>query len=105
MKTANILPMIDDSDTIAVIRYDGDPDVFTALAWAYAIEQEEDYTLLPPEPSLYRCNPTPLDSEFSFWLGEPEKRGPGVWLGARVNRGVYRQPAYMREFIARLPRD
>lgn len=89
-----VLPM--DSETEeAVIRYDGDPDVFTALAWAHGISEGIDYAIQPPEPRLYRCNPDPTH-EFPWLLAHAEKRGPGVWLGATLRLGRYFEPAWMR---------
>lgn len=68
---------------VAVVRYDGDPDVFTALVHAWLMSQEFDETVLPPEPRLYRWNPDPSRTYTSV-LADAARPGPGVWLGAVV---------------------
>ena len=91
---------MDDEDAIGVIRYDGDPDVFTALAWKLAIDHDCDYTVRPPEPRLYRVNPD-TTGEFSWLLAKADRRGHGVFLGALVRYGRYMEPAWMRDPLAR----
>ncbi len=75
--------LIDDGRNVAVIRYDGDPDVFTALAANWLRYEDYDRPIEPPQPRLYRMNPC-VDYEYSWTLGRPVRRGPGVWLGALV---------------------
>jgi hypothetical protein len=89
-----------DSETeIGVVRYDGDPDVFTALAWALAIAQDSDYAVQPPQPRLYRCNPEPT-GEYAWWLTPAQQRGRGVFLGATVRPGRYFEPEWARRMTA-----
>lgn len=71
----------------AVVRYDGDPDVFTALAgqWMRAnLDGHYDMpiALCPPEPRLYRWNPADNWSDYPIVLGEPSRPGRGVWTGS-----------------------
>lgn len=71
---------------LAVVRYDGDPDVFTALAHNWLASQwrhpdDEPVAVAPPEPRLYRMNPYQGD-DYGWILGEPSRPGRGVWLGA-----------------------
>lgn len=87
-----VLPM-DDENCIAVIRYDGDPDVFTALAWAYSIQESTEHSIEPPQPRLYRCNPD-FTGEFSWLLYPAEKRGRGVWLGAELTTAQWFPPSW-----------
>jgi hypothetical protein len=89
-----LLPLDSDGD-IAVIRYDGDPDVFTALAWAHCIREDIDYSIKPPNPRLYRCNPDNT-GEYAWLLAEASTRGRGVWLGALAQGADYFEPAWMR---------
>lgn len=83
--------LLDSEPEVALIRYDGDPDVFTALAWVWLMREQEDsenghYAVQPPQPRLYRFNPTG-DPEFDWMLGRPEKPGPGVFTGSVLTRG------------------
>jgi hypothetical protein len=83
--------LLDCEPDVAVIRYDGDPDVFTALAWIWLMERQGEwddghYSVEPPQPRLYRFNPTD-DPDYSWQLGRPTKRGPGVFTGAVLSRG------------------
>ncbi|MEU1240077.1 hypothetical protein ABZ388_06930 [Micromonospora parva] len=98
-KTFGIRAMDDETD-LACVRYDGDPDVATALYWAFAIREDIDYSIQPPEPGLYRWNPDP-SQEFAGLLTPVDKPGRGVFLGAPVKRGTYFEPAWMREFSQR----
>jgi hypothetical protein len=97
-KPYRVLP-VDDEQTLALVRYDGDPDVFTALAWAYLIENDLDYSIEPPEPRLFRCNPD-FTGEYSWLMAEATERGRGVFLGARVDRGEYFEPEWVRKGAA-----
>jgi len=83
--------LLDCEPDVALIRYDGDPDVFTALAWAWLMDEESEsesghYAVEPPRPRLYRFNPTD-DPDYSWLLGRPSKPGPGVFTGALLERG------------------
>lgn len=71
----------------AVVRYDGDPDVFTALAGQWVRDNLDGYyampiALCPPEPRLYRWNVAGGWNEYPIMLGEARRRGPGVWTGS-----------------------
>lgn len=81
----------DADDEIALIRYDGDPDTFTALAWRFCIDAEIEDAIQPPQPRLYRCNPD-FTGEFRWLIGMPDRRGPGTFLGStlRLARAVSR---------------
>lgn len=83
--------LLDCEPEVALVRYDGDPDVFTALAWVWLMEREDEYedghySVEPPQPRLYRMNPC-ADYEYSWTLGRPAKRGPGVFTGSVLTRG------------------
>lgn len=72
--------------TVAVVRYDGDPDTFTALVLHWLLTERDgcgDNAVLPPQPRLFRWNPDPSRT-YAFLLADANKPGPGVWLGARV---------------------
>lgn len=85
---------MDAEDCIAVIRFDGDPDVFTALAWAHCIDEGIEYAIAPPEPRLYRCNPD-WTREYSWLLYPAKQGGHGVWLGAKVmTSGEWFKPSW-----------
>ncbi len=88
---------MDDEDCVAVIRYDGDPDVFTALAWVHCMSEAVDHSIEPPEPRLYRCNPD-WTGEYSWLLTPAEERGRGVWLGAKVKTAKWFKPAWLYRF-------
>jgi hypothetical protein len=94
-----VLP-VDSETEFAVIRYDGDPDVFTALAWAHCITEDIAWSVQPPEPRLYRCNPD-YTREYGWLLGLAERRGPGVWMGATVRHGTYFEPEWSRALTAK----
>lgn len=75
-------PLLDAGRQVAVIRYDGDPDVFTALAWQWLLYNDScEATIEPPQPRLYRMNPS-RDPEYAWMLGRPDRPGRGVFLGA-----------------------
>lgn len=83
--------LIDDGRNVAVVRYDGDPDVFTALAHDWLRYEGYERPIEPPEPRLYRMNAC-SDYEYAWTLGRPNRRGPGVWLGAIVTLARPRGP-------------
>lgn len=83
--------LIDCGRDVAVVRYDGDPDVFTALAHNWLQYEDYERPIEPPQPRLYRMNAC-SDYEYSWTLGRPERRGPGVWLGALVTLARQRGP-------------
>ncbi len=69
-----------------VVRYDGDPDVFTALIHAWAIKElpallDAPAAICPPEPRLYRWVP---GGEYGQWLDTAARPGHGVWTGALI---------------------
>lgn len=76
-------PLIDCGRDVALVRYDGDEDTFTALAAAWLIDESIDRAVEPPQPRLYRCNPTQSD-DYGWTLGKPSRPGPGTFLGAIV---------------------
>jgi hypothetical protein len=68
----------------AVVRYDGDPDVFAALAYKWLLlerRHEEPVAVCPPEPRLWRWNPSGHDDP-PLYLTERTRPGRGTWLGA-----------------------
>lgn len=73
--------LVDCGRDVALVRYDGDPDVFAALAESWLIDQGIDRSSEPPAPRLYRMNAVQSD-EYGWVLGKPDKPGPGVFLGA-----------------------
>jgi hypothetical protein len=83
----------DADDAVALVRYDGDPDVFTALATKWLADHDYPYTVQPPKPRLYRCNPD-FTGEYSWLLGEPDHPGPGTFLGAVIRLGRKLQCGY-----------
>lgn len=81
------LPITDDGDAVALIRYDGDPDVYTAIAWTHALTRGhafDDITINPPEPGLYRISPCSPRScgDHSWHYDHASRRGPGVFTAA-----------------------
>ncbi len=78
--------LLDADEDVALVRYDGDPDVFTALATKWLADNEYPYAVLPPQPRLYRCNPD-FTGEYNWLLGTPERPGPGTFLGATIRLG------------------
>lgn len=75
--------LIDCEPAVALVRYDGDPDVFAALAATWLAEEEIRRPIEPPKPRLYRCNPDP-SGEYGWLLGQPTRPGPGTFLGALI---------------------
>jgi hypothetical protein len=71
------------SRDLAVVRYDGDPDVFAALASDWLRREGRDETIEPPRPRLYRWNVDPT-RYYDLVLAEAAERGPGVWIGAKI---------------------
>jgi hypothetical protein len=75
----------DEGQAFAVIRdRDHDPDVFTALAWAYMIDQEvgECCSIQPPEWRTYRCEQSYHNAGEYAWILTEREPGPFVWTGA-----------------------
>lgn len=89
-KAYAVYRLLDCEPDVALIRYDGDPDVFAALAQDWLREEYQDcdrsYSAEPPKPRLYRMNPS-SDPDYGWQLGTPAKRGPGVFLGAILTVG------------------
>lgn len=83
--------LIDCGRDVALIRYDGDPDVFAALAANWLRDEGHEQPIEPPQPRLYRMNACQND-EYAWTLGKPERRGPGVFLGALVTLARPRGP-------------
>lgn len=83
----------DADEDLALVRYDGDPDVFTALATKWLAANDYSYAVLPPEPRLYRCNPD-FTGEYGWLLGTPDRPGPGTFLGATIRLGRRFECAY-----------
>lgn len=73
--------LYDAEPAVAVVRYDGDPDVFAALATEWLSSEGIRRPIQPPQPQLYRCNPDP-SGEYGWLLGTPRRPGPGTFLGA-----------------------
>ena len=71
------------SRVVGVVRYDGDPDVFTALAATWLRQEGYEASILPPDPRLYRWNVDPTGYHPQV-LGWAERPGPGAWLGAVI---------------------
>jgi hypothetical protein len=86
-----VYPIVDFGRTVALVRYDGDPDVFAALAADWLRYAGHERPVEPPQPRLYRMNACQSD-EFAWQLGKPTKRGPGVFLGALVTLSRPREP-------------
>jgi hypothetical protein len=74
---------LDCDQAVALVRYDGDPDVFAALAAAWLADNDIHRPIEPPKPRLYRCNPD-FTGEYGWLLGEPDRPGPGTFLGALI---------------------
>jgi hypothetical protein len=92
--------LIDCDRDVAVIRYDGDPDVFTALAADWLAREGHECSIEAPQPRLYRMNVCQSD-EWGWTLDTPSRRGRGVFLGALVTLARPRSWAVTR----RLPRN
>jgi hypothetical protein len=74
--------LIDCGRDIALVRYDGDPDVFTALAAEFLyLKGIEGRTIEAPEPGLFRMNVCNSD-EYGWAVGRPTKPGRGTFTGA-----------------------
>lgn len=71
------------SRQVAVLRYDGDPDVFAAVVHRWLIREGHEENVLPPDPQLYRWRPDP-SGYYGVILDTAVRRGPGVWLGSLV---------------------
>lgn len=69
------------SRQIGVLRYDGDPDVFTAVVAPWLRSEGFDGPIEPPAPALWRWVPDP---SCDFRLTDAHRRGPGVWLGSLI---------------------
>lgn len=85
-----VMPLDDESTfhpsrVLAVVRYDGDPDVFAALAAVWMREEGYDEAVMPPRPRLFRWNPDPTGYHEQV-LAEAARPGRGVWLGSRLER-------------------
>lgn len=76
----------DCDDEVALVRYDGDPDTFAALAAWWLADNDYPYAAQPPRPRLYRCNPD-FTGEYGWLLGTPDHPGPGTFLGATIRLG------------------
>lgn len=77
------------ADVAGIVRYDGDPDVFTALATDWLRTERDGYydepvAICPPEPRLWRWNPNPGWAEYPLTLTEETVRRPGTWLGSLI---------------------
>lgn len=82
--------LIDCGRDVALVRYDGDPDVFTALAHEWLNHEGiEGRSVEPPQPGLFRMNVCNSD-EYGWTIGRPHKPGPGVFTGAILT--LARQP-------------
>ena len=83
-------------DWLGVVRYDEDPDVFTALAWALGIERGWSCSVQPPVPAWYRCNPD-SSGEYAWLLAPVEQPGNGVFTGAVIRQGRWFPPEELSE--------
>jgi hypothetical protein len=75
--------LLDAEPAVALVRYDGDPDVFTALAADWLRDEGIRRPIAPPKPRLYRCNPD-FTGKYGWLLGTPDRPGPGTFLGALI---------------------
>jgi hypothetical protein len=85
-KPFGVYDLLDDPDDIAVVRYDGDPDTFTAIVWEWMARRHgegyaDQFSVEPPQPRLYRFNPS-SDPDYAWQLGRPDRKGPGVFVGS-----------------------
>lgn len=69
--------------TVAAIRYDGDPDVFVALAWAHLAREGQAYPIQPPVYTRFRFQPDP-SRYYDTVIADCPDGGRGTWAGARV---------------------
>lgn len=73
---------------VGVVRYDGDPDAFVALVWAWMIDNDMPHRpIKPPEPRWWRCQPGSPDGTWSLW-GAPSK-ARGAFYGATIELGHF----------------
>lgn len=70
------------------VRYDGDPDVFVALAWRLGIDHDWARPIQPPAPRLMRSSPDP-SGEYAWVLVPVDRPGRGVFSGALIRPGNY----------------
>lgn len=76
--------LIDCGRDVALVRYDGDPDVFTALAYQWLTDYGlGDRVIEPPQPRLYRMDPCNSD-DYAWTLAEANRPGRGVFTGALI---------------------
>lgn len=77
---------ISDGDAVvALVRYDGDPDVFTALAWRFLLREGYDSVIEPPRYTGYRCEQSAWNADEYAWIYMERPRGQrGVFGGAEV---------------------
>jgi hypothetical protein len=88
-----------DDGEVAVIRYDGDPDVFTALAWARGIDDGWSHTVASPELHYYKHVPD-WSGEYGWRLYPMTGPGRGRWLGAMVRLVTFVPDDHYREMVA-----
>ncbi|MER7331607.1 MULTISPECIES: hypothetical protein [unclassified Micromonospora] len=81
---------------LGYVRYDGDPDVFTALAWSLGIREGWEHSVQPPTPQLLRVNPD-WTGEYAWHLVRADHRGPGVFVGAVIEAGCHYEPSWLAE--------
>lgn len=86
---------IDDGDgnAFAVIRdRTADPDVFTALAWAFMIDYDvECRAVQSPRWTTYRCEQDPYAAAEHAWTLAERPPGRGVWTGALAVQCYHRE--------------
>jgi len=78
-----------DPGQVAIVRYSGDPDEYTAVAHTWLADQIGDGTLVfdypigvvAPRPRWFRMNPYNGD-EYGWTLGLPSGPGRGNWFGS-----------------------
>lgn len=101
-----VLPLYGAYPTIAVVRYDGDPDTFAALAESYLIRERGDGYgpgIDPPDPRLFRCVPCGWTDDYGWMLHEETGPGRGVWLGSRLTIAGHPEGPVGRNWIVPLP--
>jgi hypothetical protein len=86
-RTPYAVHRISDADeVVALIRYDGDPDVFTALAWRFLIREayHAGTRIEPPMYRGYRCEQNAWNDDYA-WIYMPRQLGErGVFGGSEV---------------------